>query len=258
MDAFSLKTKFCLDHTDLPNPQGTVAEIARIDSSYDVDKTTNEEYVRHELYFKGVKIPLRLNNMRIDILVNLLGRDTDAWVGRKVGMYVGLAQKYGKNEPAILLHQQAVDSIPVTEWPKHLQVVDRYKLPAGPAFNGSATFTAKPALPAAAPGPVPRDTKPIGAKNADRLKQALAEQGATTDDLLAWMRRINEEAFTAMHGRELSDYPVWTAPLMQRFLKEYAAPPVPPPAPIEVDFSAGLVKQPEPAIPSPPDDDIPF
>lgn len=253
MDAQSLKTAWKLEPRHITSPGGVIAVIESVDTEYYEERENGRiiEKCRHQLLLRGCRLPLRLNNPRVDVLIEMFGEDTDKWVGRKIGLYTGKATVWGKTETVIFLHEKPVDSSEPTPWPQELAsnrrpAFNSSSAPSGnpfgaPAFNPGTPPPAGAITPAPGPGPG-RDTRILGPKNAERLLAALREQGASVDLLMDWMKRTDQDAWQAMYGKPLEDYPVWVAALCQRFLKEFATPSSPP-APPQVSI---------------PNDDIPF
>lgn len=275
MDASQLKAAYHIGPSELPSPTGTVAEIVGVDSEYyqgyqdgrPVDK------VRHQLWFKGCRIPLRLNNTRVDLLINMLGKETDAWVGRKIGLFVGVGNHYGKTEPCVMIHVQPVDDMPVTEWPEQYRA--RTAIGSGkPAFRlgtsassfGGGGFSPKPALGTGTATP-PAEPTTLGKDRAAHVLALLKQRGKTWDDLVSHLKRGGFD-ISGTHPSELSGacensvreylrgFPV-TVDVdvhaeISRLLASWEPPAPPPSEPIVIDRRTGEV------IGRPPDDDIPF
>ena len=218
MNVKDLKTKYHLEPDDLPNRVGNnIVTIVSLDSEPYTDNSGGKSVkkVRHNLWFRELSLPLRLNNTRLDVLAKLLGDETDNWRGRKIALFNGASSSFGQTKAAIFISLEAQDATP---------------------GNGN------PAQLNAAGASAPIDIRPIGDNGADRFKQALAEQGATFDEFMRWLRKESGELHGRCFGLELGDLPRAALPLMARFLKEYPQSP----------------KQPPDAVPPPEDDDIPF
>jgi len=222
MDASRLKTKYRLSYEDLPNQNGlNIVYITGLDTEeYQIKENGRTvKRVRHLLYFRELKLPLALNNGRIDVISSLHGTETDNWIGKPIGLFVGQVTHYGETKADILIHIRPVG--PVT-----------------PQIAGnSIAATPSPQLPGET------DLRPIGEANAQKFKAALAEQGATVDDAVAWFKREAPDIHSATWDKMLADWPRYVAPSMQRFLREFQSSKAAP-----VIAGAG----------QPPDDDIPF
>lgn len=246
MDASLLKNRYSLDIADLPNPQGmNVVTIDHIDSEEYFSREDKQMKWRHKLYLVGFRLPLSLNNSRIDVLMALLGKDTDSWVNRKIGLYVGPVERYGKTEAGVLIHLQACDHLPAIGSTPATGAAANFR--ASTASGNQFAQQVQPQHAPAATQPATFDVRAIGTANADKFKQALAEQGATLDDVLGWMKDQAFEAWQRCTGTELVDWPRGCAPEMQRFCREWQtwkSKPKPP--------AGSLAFKPD------PEDDIPF
>lgn len=244
MNARELIQRYTLDVQDLPNQSGmNVVTIAGLEVETFTPKGggTQVPQTRKKLHFRELSLPLGLNNIRIEILINMLGEETDSWRGRKIGLFVGATTSFGVTKKTVFVHLTPMDSAPGS----------------GP-----------PQLNAAAPA-VTNPEGPIGEANAKRFTAALAEQGATFDDFLHWLKRTDRPAHDTTIGLDLPDLKRSIAPLMHRFLREYQNPPAAKPVekPRElVEQAADATRRPnlnttgKPATPAlvPPEDDIPF
>lgn len=174
MDANALLKKYCIDEDHLPNQAGmNVVQIKAIDTEYyqAVENRRKVDKERHLLWLSGFDLPLRLNNTRLKILIALLGAETDLWVGKKIGLFVGASQNYGEVERCLMIHIQPIDqSIPP------VGQVRRSQLPSG------QQWPPQQATAAAAP-PAKIDTSPIGVDTAAEICAALEERNKTWDDL---------------------------------------------------------------------------
>lgn len=200
MNVKELKTKYCLDPDDLPNKSGVnILTIVGLESEAYNDNSNprGPKKMRHNLWFREMQLPLRLNNTRLDILARLLGEETDHWKGRKIGLFIAAVSEFGKTKLTILIDLNVQDAAPGTGNPQQ--------------------------LPGSAPPVMSKPDAPIGDANAERFRMALAEQGAKYDDFLLWLKKTDRPQHDATIGLDLADLKRSIAPLMQRFLREYSA-----------------------------------
>jgi len=276
MDASQLKDAYHIGPAELPSPTGTVVEIAGVDSEYYVGNQDGRQVdkVRHLLWFKGCRLPLRLNNTRVDLLMGMLGKETDAWVGRKIGLFVGAANHYGKTEPSVFIHVQAVDDLPVSEWPERYR--QRGQLGGRAAAFGAigqgnsafGTGFSQRAHGAAPQLPTPAaNAATFGKDRAAHILALLKQRGKSWDDLVSHLKRGGVE----IAGTHPSEVLVVHETSIREFVRGF-------PAIADVDIEAEvsrLLVSWEPPAPSntpamtfdpatgevlgrPPDDDIPF
>ena len=146
------------------------------------------------MYFRELAKPIKLKGYQAEaVFAALHEADPAKWIGRQVQIYAGTVNFGNNTFPKVLISPEPV--------------------------MGNA-------LPAAAPTTRDAmDKRPIGQKNADAFKTALAEQGASVDEYLAWLKTQpsspDHDAYASTHGRELAEWPRGAAGLMQAFLKSY-------------------------------------
>ena len=238
MDADRLKKAYRLEYYHLPNPQGiNVVQIQGIDSE-EAGQPPNT-YWRHNLMLVGYRVPLRLNNTRIDVLSMMFGRETEGWIGKKIGLMVNAVSHYGKTEMNInIVVTPPPPDTPITPLPQGSPVA--LALPPGGATAFGPQSAATHGAPqmadpwaqhraSIAPPTAPStaqvfDQRPIGTKNADKFKSALAEQGATYDEFIVWAKRHAADVHARIHDRVMAEWGYGAKDAMQRFLREYKAP----------------------------------
>jgi hypothetical protein len=183
----------------------------------------------HLLHFVGYPKPMKLNNTRLDVLGAMLGEETDNWVGRKVGVMAGPVTYFGKTQMDIVVWAQPVDGYEPTPPVSRrfaAAVAQSKAVPGVGLARGAAPGAGGLRVPVGA-GPVTQpvgaafDGRPIGMANADKFKQALAEQGATYTGFMLWLGRIDPAAAEHAAGREVFDVPRGLVPRMQQYLKEF-------------------------------------
>lgn len=272
MDANSLLKKYCLDETHMPNPQGmNVVQISRIDSEEYTKKEGRQQIreVRHLLYLQGFDLPLRLYNMRLKILIALLGPETDLWIGKKIGLFVSAQMNYGEVETTLMIHVQPIDqSIPAVSQRRFSQ------LPAGASNwppNQAPLAAAHASAQQASTSPA-RDVAAIGIEAAAEVCCQLAERGKTWDDLRIYLNANGLGELIA--GKLPPDCPKAIRNGVETYLRSMpkcaAKPPRDkfianwkPPATEVIDRSTGEVINPAAGLPGQPPphpsaDDIPF
>ncbi len=233
MDANLLKKRYCLEIPDLPDQTGgiNVVTVARWDTEhYDGRENGNRvPKIRHLLFFNEIHLPMRLNNRRIDVLISILGPDMSRWHGRKVGLAVGAVVRWGKTEADVVIdirtHDQATPILPEHQRQPGMQ------LPAGTGQPRYAANTpAAPAHQGAMVPATPFDARPMGRDNVTKnLMPALAEQGATIDDVYRWLKRYYPDMADQISGKNPEDWPRGVAPPIREFLVKFqASPPGPP------------------------------
>ncbi|MCK6475308.1 MAG: hypothetical protein L6Q35_00580 [Phycisphaerales bacterium] len=265
MDANTLLKKYCIDEDHLPNQAGmNVVQIRAIDTEYyeAIENRRKVEKERHLLWLSGFDLPLRLNNTRLKILIALLGSETDHWVGKKIGLFVGASQNYGEVERCLMIHIQPIDqSIPPVGQVRRSQLQGGQQWPPQQA-----------APPAAAALPAKPDTAPIGADTAAEICAALEERNKSWDDLRLHLATAGFGELIA--GKLPPDCPAAILPAARTYVRDLPrSKPKPDPAkfkqmwappPEVVDRQTGEVinpaagLKPAGAAPAKPEDDIPF
>jgi hypothetical protein len=182
---------------DIPAGEMTIVTIASVRPVQAIARPGNQgggaelQEPIWALHFHELRKPLKLKAYKCEAIASALGTpNTELWVGRRIKIFPGSVPVGGESKPVVL--------------------VDPSPMPASDLQ-----------LPGRTAPPGEKDQRPIGIKNADAFRAAMAEQGAAFEDCLAWLRRQSQDAYEAAHGRELSELPRWLAPLLQRFLREY-------------------------------------
>lgn len=210
MDASLLKTQYHIGVMHLPNPNGmNVAQIKGVDQEEYTSKENgiSVRKVRGLLWLEGFRLPLRLYNWRLDILIAILGGETNDWIGRKIGLYVAPKESFGKMAMDVFVDHKVHDRIG-TEG-------QMTAAPATPAITGAA-----PATPHGLPANF--DVRRIGEKRAAEFKTALAELGATFDSFLAWLKGKNAAVHERCFGIELADLPLGIKAFKDEYLTTVA------------------------------------
>lgn len=151
--------------------------------------------VLYTIYFEQFKKPMKLKKQNAEAIATALGTENvDEWKGRRVRIYPTEVRIDGKQYPCIF-----VDWTP----------------PPGnaPVLNSGSTSSASDLA--------KLNTKPLGTKGKDRLVLALAEQGATFDELLAWMKRERQAVYERVVGLAMEDIPGLALDSIAYFLKHY-------------------------------------
>lgn len=199
MDIRTAKTKYALEWDDLPNPRSinpaTIISVA-IEEYEDTSKGKPVPKKRTNLWFREYDLPLRLNNVRIDILAEMLGPETDNWKDRQIGLLVGKVTSFGETKTSILIHTSPLDL---------------------------STAGGRPQLAQGSPlgDNRPMKTAPMGLTGKKRLENALAEQGATFDELIDWLKRERPQIHERVVGLAMEDIPGLALEHIAHFLKHY-------------------------------------
>ena len=122
-----LKKRYNLDHVDLPHQNGApnVVQMHSIDTENYMGQENGRPtpMVRHKLWLYGCKLPLSLNNTRLDIIGLIYGPDTDGWAGQKLALQSGAVSAYGKTKMGILIIPQApAQDATLCVWPERLRM----------------------------------------------------------------------------------------------------------------------------------------
>lgn len=200
MNARKLLKKYCLDIDDMPNPHSiNPATIVGVDQEEYETKDDNGKPVkglRSNLWFREFDLPLRLNNVRVELLCEMLGDETDDWKGRQIGLLVGSIVHYGKPKKTLMIHTTALDLSTAGGRPQLAQ--------------GSPLGDNRPIK-----------TAPMGLTGKKRLENALAEQGATFDELIDWLKRERPQIHERVVGLAMEDIPGLALEHIAHFLKHY-------------------------------------
>lgn len=248
MDARTLKTRYAIDIEDLPNPQGmNVVTIAALDwEEFEVKENKKRvTNVRHLLYFAELRLPLRLNNTRVDVLTAMFGQETDHWIGRKVGLYVGAVAEYGETEMKVLLHVQAADHLPAITPERGSRAA---QLPPGAWAGANARAPHGGfAVPAAMLPGAPLDMRPLGPQAKAKLMDGLVTIGATVPNVEEWIGAYYPHLLPHIQGKDPHWWPYGVGPAIRSFLTSW------PNAPVEAAPSpAGAAPAPTPPVVAPP------
>lgn len=269
MDANDLLQKYCIDETHLPNPTGmNVVEIKAIDTeeytSFDGGRKVTKR--RHLLWLSGFDLPFRLNNTRLKLLIALLGRETNGWIGKKIGIYVSAQMSYGEVVTSLMIHIQPIDqSLPPVSQRRFSQLPSGAPGGAWPPQTPPGSTSIQVASPDV-------DMTPIGTDAAAEVCCQLEERGKTWDDLRIFLNANGLGELIA--GKHPGDCPKAIRSALRSFLA--SVPKVKPrpdpekfkklwlPPPTEViDKRTGEVINPAAGLPGQapnqvPKDDIPF
>ena len=265
MDARLLKTRYCIEHSDLPSQQATIVQIVGIDKEYfEGDDGIQKE--RSIIFFHGWRLPLRINNTRLDTLIAILGGETDLWIGKKIMLAAMPVSKFGRTEMDVVIHPMpAPDEAPHTPPPLHM-LPTQQRGRVGPRLGqvGAQSYgsphghmhtpaIAAPTAAAALPGGA-ATTGPIGVERAVEIGVCLKARNKTTEELTAFLRK--SLPFAALAGL----LPVWSASLLPT-IKQYLVcfPRVREVTPIDQEQLRQLFTPPAPppqAAPSPPTESI--
>lgn len=91
----TFRTKYALEAEDLPDQRGiNVVVIEAVDNDVWEGPGGSSRARRGRLWFAGWNYPLPLNNARVDILRQLFGNDSNAAIGRKLGLEVVPVREY--------------------------------------------------------------------------------------------------------------------------------------------------------------------
>jgi hypothetical protein len=252
MDAHLLKKRYAIDIPDLPDQSGgiNVVTIARWDTelySAPNDHGVKEQRERHLLFFNEIRLPLRLNNTRIDVLIAILGPDMSRWPGRKVGLYVGATQSYGQTKAGVLLDIRAHDQAqPIL--PEHVR---RGQLSGGAGGSPAGGWHRPPqggfATPAAMLPGAPLDMRPLGPQAKAKLMDGLVTIGATVPNVEEWIGAHYPHLLPHIQGKDPHWWPYGVGPAIRSFLTSW------PNAPVEAAPSpAGAAPAPTPPPVAPP------
>lgn len=179
--------KYCIEADDLPIPHGpNVVVIETIDTEEAQDPKTKKPYERHLLFLVGWRVPLRLNNTRIQILQKMFGPRVEDCFGKKIALMVAADNQYGDVTAVINIHPFVPDqaAIPVSV-PTRLAVEDKRRLelarvsgvPIG-AYSfriGPSQSARTPEVHSANPGAT------LGEEAAAKLMLSLRERGKNWD-----------------------------------------------------------------------------
>lgn len=220
-----------LDPSDLPQGEMVECEILGIElSDYTIRQQQNPRrpgaqpvQLEWVMWFREFQKPMKFYRQHAKVIERLFGTDQpEEVIGQRISIYAGERESWGKMEPAILIHQiRPGPRGPLLAGAKREDVIDERR------------GTDRKAC----------DMRKLGAKNAATLKAALAEQGATFDDALAWLKANDPVGFELAHGQALEDLPSGLAPALRTFLRAFgSAPKTPASDNGAIDFAAGLPK----------------
>lgn len=175
----SMVKYYTLEPDHLPIPHGpNIVVIEGVDTEEYIDPKTKQTATRHRLYLAGWEHPLRLNNMRIEVLQKMFGPRVEDAFGRKIALLVATSQSFGEVKPAINIHPFApADTAPPVDVPFHLATRNPHRLMlAGQAGvgigRGAAALPGRPAAGAVKPA-----GRPLGDDAAAELCLLLRERG---------------------------------------------------------------------------------
>lgn len=205
----------------LPDPAGiNCFEIAGLDTTYErpfgAGPRAPEEPV-HWIRFRRARLPLKLTNSRLATLGALLGPDTDAWVGRKVGL-ISTTMTFGtESRLEIAIHIATTDHL---EPQAMVEPGQRQALPPAQAPRPASA----PALPPPAGIFDFSATAAIPAARVERFLATAAAHGGSWDLFLAWVKSRHPEGLAMVFGQPLDDIPIGAARAMGLYLTEIARP----------------------------------
>jgi len=216
-DLRTLKQVYCIGPEHIP-AGSVVVEISGWDSEPVVYKENGQSVTktRHQLYFKGWPLPLRLNNTRVDALMASCGvTDTEELVGKKIKLIVGPVTKYGETVLDIMIHHAPVGAnVPAEGY------INPFVAHAGRQLSAGATSTPTPLPPAAQ-----RDARPIGAALAEKMLAKLKEQGIELGKLLSFAKVNDYDLWEAIYGKDVADFPAWTMQSIKQAMDAMKVPP---------------------------------
>jgi hypothetical protein len=215
---------------DLPVGQITVVEILGVElSEFSVQQQGGppgaQRFGRRPtvqapewvMWFREYQKPMRFKQVHAHMGAELLGTDdTDEWVHHRIGIFPTKATVGGKAIDVI-----GIDMIrPGNRRPQLAQT-------AGPV-RGTDKRTC--------------DMKAMGQRNAAAFQAAMAEQGATFDDALRWLKANDPVGYELAHGKAIEDLPRGLAAALKGFLAAFTSEPTRPVEPTNnsIDFNAGL------------------
>ena len=226
MDARLLKKAYAIDPLDLPNPQGTVVQIVGVDTEYAVfvENGVSVERAQHILRLHGWRLPLRLNNTKVDSLVAILGPETDLWIGRKVVLTAVPITTYGQTKLGVAIVPLQGDQ-PVTNVPEHMLAAPRAGQGrpglAGGVRGHAGSLPASPLQQLAQPPAPARNTTPLGEERAVQLLVQLRVRNRSWDDMLKAMKALHQDVYEAMSGTDPAGVPEWCAKAIADYLRSF-------------------------------------
>jgi hypothetical protein len=277
MDARQLKTAYAIEAPDLPNPQGTIVQITGIDTEYSqqLENGIAKDRITHQLKLHGWRLPLRLNNTKVDTLIAIFGSETDQWIGRKVVLCAMPVTAFGQTKLGITIMPLLQDA-PITPAPQHMMPRlngspmggQGFRLPqqggAWPqqpqtgmqaaqsiAAGVSAAYAlpGTPTAPAAPQSPPADQLAPLGIPRAAKLLTELYKRGQDWTAFLNWLKTNHAQAFEACSGKTPGDVPVWAAIMAKQFMMPLQV--VNTATDTEAKFLAMLSPPPAPVAPAP-------
>lgn len=188
--------KYCIEPEDLPAPHGpNVVVIETMDTEEAKDFQTQQPYERHLLYLVGWRLPLRLNNTRIQIIQNLFGPRVEDCLGKKIALMVGMENSFGKPKPVINIHPflASVDAEPVPV-PARLAVTEKRRLEQAHTYGVAIALPSFriPSQVASSTAPAVHSGNPaakLGDVAAAKLMVALRERGRDWDWMVGHLKR---------------------------------------------------------------------
>lgn len=169
-----MKKKYEITVDDLPSQVGpNVVVIEGFDAEEGVDQD-GQPFTRHQVWFAGWSLPLRLNNTRIEMLEQILGKNTEDCIGRKIALVATSTSAYGKTKITIGIHPYAVSEAarPVGV-PPHLFCTSAYRQ------KTAAQYGVTMAIVGQAAAAIPPAGAKLGTDSAAELMLLLQERNRT-------------------------------------------------------------------------------
>lgn len=189
------------------------------------------------LDLREFRLPLKLNKKMCNRLTALFGTDdTDQWAGRRISIYRGLEEIYGKPEERIIIDDRPLPSLSPVAAPLRL--------------DGTAQIPL---------GQISGKFPPEKIRN---FLDTAASMNGSWDGFLAWAKTRSTAAYELVFGRPLDDIPGVVVPPMKAYL-DHLKDAIDNPAPRQIESTAaplpaGTFSADKPKVTHTPEEDIPF